>query len=353
MDNFYNKLDFITIAEIAKITGGEFDKQFSDFKITNLGSLEIFDKTSIIYLDLVASLNKQLDKSAEYKEKLKNITAGACFITRDNLSLLPDSIIPVIVPNPKLAFIKLTDVFYTDNATIKKGISRFASVDDTVTFKNKDSVHIGDFAVIEQGVYIGENCYIGSGVKIKAGVQIGDNCLIKENAVISHSIIGNNVNIGEGSCIGGNGFGWYSGSFGHIWVQQLGRVVLHDNTDIGINTCIDRGTIGDTVIGKGTKIDNLVQIGHNVKIGENCIFAGMSGIAGSTTVGNWVLVGAGAGISGHLNIGNGVQISAKAGVAQDIPDGEKVGGYPSMPLKDFLKSAILIRHMVKTKKNSK
>ncbi len=349
MENFYNILKSITLKEIAELTGARIDSQYNSKIITNMGSLEQANEDSIIYLALGNAVSSALDKSAEYKEKLKNIKAGACFIEEKNINLLPAGIIPVIVNDPKLAFINLTYKFFEDKAVIKKGISDKAFIDESVKFKNRDSVHIGPFAVIEEGVKIGENCYIGSGAKIKAGVQIGDNCTIKENAVVSHAILGNNVNIGEQSVIGGNGFGWHSGSFGHIWVPQLGRVILEDNVDVGINSAVDRGAIGDTVIGKGTKIDNLVQIGHNVKTGQNCIFAGMCGVAGSTTIGNWVLVGAGAGISGHLTIGDGVEIGARGGVIQNLPAGSKVSGYPAMPVTDFLKQTALLRRMLKKK----
>ena len=349
MERFYNVTKFITLGEVAKITGAKIDEKFFDKKITNLGSLEKSDSESMIFLFFGNAVSAALDKSAEYKEKLKHITACACFVNEKDLEFLPAGIIPAITDDPKLAFINLTYKFYEDKSVKKSGISEMAFVAPSVKFKNRDSVHIGPFAVLEDGVEIGENCYIGSGAKIKTGVILGDNCTIKENAVVSHAILGNNVNIGEQSVIGGNGFGWHSGAFGHIWVPQLGRVILEDNVDVGINSAIDRGAIGDTVIGSGTKIDNLVQIGHNVKTGKNCIFAGMCGVAGSTTIGNWVLVGAGAGISGHLTIGDGVEIGARGGVIQNLPAGAKVSGYPAMPIGDFLKQTALLRRMLKKK----
>ena len=349
MDKFYDVIEKMKLKDIAILTNGKVDEKYNDFEIKNLGSLENANRESIIYLSLGNAVSSALDKTAEYKEKLSHIQAGACFIRQEDIHFLPTGIIPVVVEDPKLAFIQLTKVFYQDKNVKYEGISPNAFVAEDVEFKDKSSVHIGHFAVIESGVSIGKNCYIGSGAKIKTGVQIGDNCIIKENAVISHTIMGNNVNIGEGSVIGGNGFGWHSGSFGHIWVPQLGKVILEDDVDIGINTSIDRGAIGDTIIGKGTKIDNLIQIGHNVKTGQNCIFAGMCGVAGSANIGNWVLGGAGAGISGHINIGDGVQIGARGGVIQDLKAGEKVSGYPAMPVSDFLKQAALLRRMVKKK----
>ncbi len=349
MERFYHITKSITLGEIAKLTDAKIDEKYNNFEITNLGSLENANEKSIIYFSLGNTVSNALDKSSEYKEKLKKVSAGACFITDENKNLLPSSIIPVVVNDPKLAFIILTYKFFEDKSIIKKGISTDSFIDSSVIFKNKDTVHIGHFVVIEENVEIGENCYIGSGAKIKTGVKIGNNCVIKENAVISHAILGDNVKIGEGSCIGGDGFGWHSGSFGHMWVPQLGRVILEDNVEIGINTSIDRGALDDTIIGKGTKIDNLIQIGHNCKIGKNCILAAMSGVAGSTILEDWVLLGAAAGISGHLKIGAGSQIGAGAGVIQSLPAKSIVSGYPAQPVSDFLKQTALLRRMLRKK----
>jgi UDP-3-O-[3-hydroxymyristoyl] glucosamine N-acyltransferase len=249
-----------------------------------------------------------------------------------------------------MAFIRLTLRFYRDRALEFGGVSSKASIHESVKFKDRASTHVGDFAVMEAGVEIGARCYVGAGAKIKAGVSMGDDCVVKENAVISHAALGNRVGVGECSVIGGSGFGWHSGAQGHTWMPQLGRVVLEDDVDVGANSCIDRGALDDTVIGAGTKIDNLVQIAHNVRTGKHCIFAGTCGVAGSTTFGDFVLVGAGAGISGHLNIGSGVQIGARGGVIQDLPPGANVDGYPAMPVRDFLKQTVLLRRMVKGKK---
>ncbi len=348
---FFDIQTSMALGQIAMLVGGKLaDESKKDLAITNLGSLENSNEGSIIYLALGNATSALLDKSGEYKEKLKSIKAGACLIREENADLLPSSIVAVVVDDPKASFIKLTGIFYKDKALQMKGISSQAYIDDSVQFVDRESVHIGPFAVIEEGVEIGKGCYIASGAKIKAGVKMGDNCVIKENAVISHTVMGNNVKIGEGSCIGGDGFGWHSGSFGHIWVPQLGRVILEDNVEVGINSSIDRGAIDDTVIGSGTKIDNIIQIGHNCKIGKNCILAAMSGVAGSTILEDWVLVGAAAGVSGHLRIGAGSQIGAGAGVIQNLPPKSVVSGYPAQPVADFLKQAAILRRMVKKKK---
>lgn len=350
-NNFFNVVETISLGEIANLVGASLsDPALAVEKIDNLGSLEKSNENSIIYLTLSNSVSKLLNKSAEYKEKLQHIKAKACFITQNNVELLPKSIIPLVVDDPKLAFIKLTNFFYKDKSLDFIGIADDAFIDSSVVFKNKETVSVGHFSVIEKDVNIGLNCYIGNGVKIKAGVVIGDNCIIKDNAVISHTIMGNNVKIAEGASIGGDGFGWHSGSFGHVWVPQIGRVILEDDVDVGVNSCIDRGTIDDTIIGKGSKIDNLIQIGHNVKTGKYCIFAGMCGVAGSTIIGDGVLVGAGAGISGHLHIGDYSQIGAGSGVIQDLPPKSVVSGYPALPVHDFLKQTALMRRLIKKRK---
>ncbi len=349
MEQFYELLSSLSLKEIAGLTNSEIDKKFEDINITNLASLETTNNESLIYFAPTNSISDNLDKSFEYKEKLKSIKAAACFISKANSEILEGQIIPIITEDPKLAFIKLTNIFYDDKALVKKGISKTAAISEHANFKDKASVHIGDFVVIEDDVTIGTNCYIGSGAKIKTGVAIGDNCTIRENAVIEHSILGTNVYIGENSVIGSNGFGWHNSKEGLIWVPQLGRVIMENNTYVGTNTSIDRGTNDDTVIGEGTKIDNLIQVGHNVKTGKYCILAGKCGIAGSTTLEDFVLVGAGAGISGHLTIGKGVQIGAGAGVTQNLKAGEVVSGYPAQPVKDFLKQTAFLRQMVKKK----
>lgn len=349
MEKFYNILKSITLKEVVTITGDSIDEKYNEVVVTNMGTLEVFNENSIIYF-AAGKVSKQLDKFYEYKEKLKTVKVKACFINKENLELLPENIIPIISEDPKLSFIKLSHKFYEDKSLIKTGISKFATIKEDVVFKDKNSVHIGDFAVIESGVEIGANCYIASGVKIKAGVKIGDNCVIKENAVINHSQIGNFVSIGENSTIGGSSFGWHPSKTGHVSVPQLGSVILQDFVDIGANTLIDRGALDNTVIGEGSKIGNACQIAHNVKIGKHCIFAGKNGIAGSTTVGDFVLTGAGAEISGHLKIGDFVQIGAGSGVLQNIDANTKVAGYPAIKLHDFLKQSVMLKKMLNSKK---
>ncbi len=263
---------------------------------------------------------------------------------------MPNGIPVLISKNPRGDFIKLQKYFYQDNAYSARGIMDTARIDSSVKFADKESVFVGYGAVIEAGVEIGKNCYIGHNAVIKHGCAIGNNCRVMEGATVSHCVMGNDVSIGEGSVIGSTGFGWNSGASGHQRVPQIGRVIIEDFVEIDCNSCIDRGAIGDTVIGAGTKIDNLVQIGHNNKIGKNCIFAGMSGMAGSNQIGNFVLIGAQAGLSGFLKIGDFVQVAAQSGLMKNVDAGAKVMGSPAIDAKTYLKQHVFLKNAVTKKK---
>ncbi|UDF29488.1 UNVERIFIED_ORG: UDP-3-O-(3-hydroxymyristoyl)glucosamine N-acyltransferase [Roseateles sp. XES5] len=199
-------------------------------------------------------------------------------------------------------------------------------------------VIVEPMAVVGKGAEIGEGTHIGPGAVIGAGVRIGRNCTIAAGATIQCALIGNNVIIHPGARIGQDGFGYAPGlKPGMIKIVQIGRVIIQDDVEIGANTTIDRGTMDDTVIGEGTKIDNQVQVGHNVRIGRHCGIVSKVGIAGSTRIGDGVMIGGASGINGHITIGDGVQIAAMSGVIADIPAGEKYGGIPARPMRDFLR----------------
>jgi UDP-3-O-[3-hydroxymyristoyl] glucosamine N-acyltransferase len=299
-------------------------KVAGDKLIKGISTLEGASPDDATFLDFNVAA-KGLDHSAALKEKLKLCKAGACFVREDAAELLPSHIIPVIVADPKMAYINAVEYFYKD----KSEEPQTTDVHPSAT--------------------IGEGTKIFRGAIIKAGVVLGKNCIVRENAVVMHTIAGDNVEIGESAVVGSAGFGWHSGAFGHKRMPQLGRVVLGDFVSIGANSCVDRGAGMDTEVGAGTKIDNLVQIAHNCKVGKNCIFAGLSGVAGSVIIEDWVLVGAQAGISGHIRIGAGSQISAQSGVMQNLEPKSIVGGTPSQPARDWMKTTAMLRRMIKNK----
>lgn len=219
--------------------------------------------------------------------------------------------------------------------TGETGISPAAHIADTAM--------IEDGAIVEAGAVIGPGAEIGSGTVIAPNaviaeqVRIGRNCAIGAGVTIRAALIGNHVIIHEGARIGQDGFGFVPGRQGLEKVPQIGRVIIQDHVEIGANTTVDRGALSDTVIGEGAKIDNLVQVAHNVRIGRHTVIAGLTGIAGSCTLGDGVMVGGGAGFVDHVNVGDGAQIAAGSGILHDVPPGERWGGKPGKPLGIFLR----------------
>ena len=192
--------------------------------------------------------------------------------------------------------------------------------------------------MIGKNVQIGNNTFIGSNSIIESNVKIGENCVIGSFVIIKFSIIFNNAHIKDGSVVGSKGFGFIPIKQKNLRTPQIGKVIMEENSEVGSNCTIDRGSVTDTVIGKNTFLDNQVHIAHNVKIGSNCMIAGQVGFAGSSTIGNNVSIGGQAGISGHLTIGNNVKIGGGSGVVKDIEDNQIVMGYPAVPFKEFIKN---------------
>lgn len=205
------------------------------------------------------------------------------------------------------------------------------------------STSVGAGAEIGAGARIGPHCRIGR------GVVIGEGARIESGVSVTHAILGRNVHILAGARVGQAGFGFAESENGPMRVPQLGRVIIEDDVEIGANTTIDRGMLGDTVLGAGTKIDNLVHIGHNTRVGRYCVIAAQSGIAGSCVVGDGVMMGGQVGVSDHLHIGDGAQLGARAGVMRDVPAGEKWSGYPARKVKRWLRETAVLAKLARKK----
>lgn len=246
-----------------------------------------------------------------------------------------------VVDNPKLAFAMVADgLHFSLDDNVETGSQKL----QTVAGAHPTAI-IAASAQMGEGVKIGPNAYIGEGVVLGAGVTIGP------NVSVTHAIIGEGVVILAGARIGQAGFGFASDAHGKITrIPQLGRVFLGNGVEVGANTTIDRGALSDTRIGDDTKIDNLVQIGHNVVIGRNCIIAAQAGISGSCVIGDGVLVGGQVGFADHLQIGSGAQIAARAGLMRDVPSGEKWGGIPARPVRQWLREMAALEKLGRRKK---
>jgi UDP-3-O-[3-hydroxymyristoyl] glucosamine N-acyltransferase len=202
-----------------------------------------------------------------------------------------------------------------------------------------EGCHIGAYAVIGDDVQVGDRCVIGPGVVVEAEVRIGDDVRLDPRVVIhAGTILGDRVHCKSGAMIGGPGFGFLSSAAGHQRIPQVGGCILGDDVEIGANSCVDRGSLDDTVIGKGTKIDNLVHVAHNVRIGEHCLMMAGVGISGSTRIGDRVVLAGQVGVVGHIEIGDDARVGAQAGVISSVPAGATVSGFPARPHRAFMRA---------------
>jgi UDP-3-O-[3-hydroxymyristoyl] glucosamine N-acyltransferase len=254
--------------------------------------------------------------------------------------------VPLVSREPYRAFARSLELFFPD-ALHTKVCGGAKAIDETA--------RIEDGAIIETGAVIGPEAQIGRGARIAAGavigyrVAIGRESYIGAGATVTHALIGNRVIIHAGVRLGQDGFGFAMGPSGHYKVRQVGRVIVQDDVEIGANTTIDRGALKDTIIGEGTKIDNLVQIAHNVVIGRHCVIAAQTGISGSTILEDFVAMGGQCGTVGHIRIGAGAQVGAQSGVASDIPRGERWGGYPAKPMISWAREVALLKRLTRRK----
>jgi UDP-3-O-[3-hydroxymyristoyl] glucosamine N-acyltransferase len=280
----------------------------------------------------------------KYLPALAATNAAAVIVHPSMQDRVPASAVAIVAADPLVAWARVAALFHP-MAPVKPGIHPSAVIADSAQID--PSVEIGALAVVGENVTIGAHGRIGAMVVIGDGVQIGRHVRIGPHASLSHALVGDRVYIYPGVRIGQDGFGFAVTPDGFFTVPQLGRVVIEDDVEIGANSTIDRGALEDTVIGAGTRIDNLVQIGHNVRIGRACVIVAQVGISGSVILEDHVVLAGQVGVAGHLRIGTGSRIGAKSGVIADVPPRSELAGAPAQPAKTFFRELATIRRWVR------
>lgn len=297
-------------------------------------------------LDHATAADLSFFDNARYLDAFRHSAAGACIVAPARAPQAPAGMALLLTDEPYKAYARIAQAFYPSPVS-PAGVHPRAVVDATARLGPGCAVAAN--AVIEAGAELGAGSVIGANTTIGSNVVIGRNCRIGANVSLSHCLIGDSVTLHPGVRIGQDGFGFAPDPKGHVKVPQLGRVIIGDRCEIGANTTIDRGAGPDTVIGAGTWIDNLVQVGHNVEMGTGCIIVAQAGISGSSKLGNFVALGGQAGLTGHLHVGDGAQVAAQAGVMGDVPAGETWAGAPAVPIREFFRQIALVKRLVSKK----
>ncbi|MBM3506309.1 MAG: UDP-3-O-(3-hydroxymyristoyl)glucosamine N-acyltransferase [Alphaproteobacteria bacterium] len=329
---FFTASGPFTAADLAERTGADLVGD-AKLRIAAVAPLEAAGPEDLTFFD-----------DPRYRDHVGLTRAGAIALRPKSRALAPHGAVLLLSDNPHRTFALAAAMLFPE-PSLEPGIAAASHITKQARIGARCAIEPG--VVVRDNAEIGEGCFLGSGASIGRGVVLGAGTRVGANASISHAVIGARVNIYPGARIGQDGFGFVPDAKGHVRVPQLGRVMIGDGCEIGANTTIDRGSGPDTVVGAGCWIDNLVHIGHNVQLGRGCIVAGLSGIAGSTVVGDFVAIGGQVGIAGHLRIGAGAQIAGGSGVIRDVGPGEKVGGYPAVPIRAWHRQTASIARLAR------
>jgi UDP-3-O-[3-hydroxymyristoyl] glucosamine N-acyltransferase len=344
--DFFPRASAVSLREIAEIASQPLpDGADAERLIASAAALETAGPDDVSYMD-----------NPKYTDALTTTAAGVLLVAKKFAPLAPHSATVFVLPQPYQVFARILARLYPTSLRPQsvfesKGVSPGSIVHPTARLE--PGVVIDPGAVVGPYAEIGAGTIIASSAVIGPHVKIGRECSIGPGASLLNTLVGNRVIIHPGVRVGQDGFGFAMGAAGHRKVPQIGRVIIQDDVEIGANTTIDRGASRDTVIGEGTKIDNLVQIGHNVVVGRHCVIVSQTGISGSTTLEDFVVLGGQVGVVGHVRLGMGAQIAASSNVNSDVPPGARWGGTPAKPVRDWFREITAVKTLASQRKLAK
>ncbi|MTI16661.1 UDP-3-O-(3-hydroxymyristoyl)glucosamine N-acyltransferase [Rhodobacteraceae bacterium RKSG542] len=334
---FFRDAAPVTVAQIAEWADAEIVRGDSEQLIHGVAPLDAGGSEMLVFID-----------NPKYVDQLETTDATACLVAKKYVDRVPEGVIPLLTKEPYKALAKVLAKLHPE-AMKPLPVTRETEVSDKAVIA--PSAVIEEGAVIEAGAVIGEHVSIGAGTHVMPNAVIGANCAIGRDSTIGagasvqHTLIGDRVILHPNVSIGQDGFGFAMGPGGHLKVPQLGRVVIQNDVEIGAGTTVDRGANRDTVIGEGTKIDNQVQIGHNVNIGRHCVIVSQVGISGSATLEDYVVIGGQSGVAGHVTIGMAAQIAAVSSVNENLKGGGRYGGTPAKPVRQWFREITAIKRL--------
>ncbi len=337
---FLTSAEAMTVASVAAFLKADWSGNDGERPIRRVAALGNATGDCLTFLD-----------NPKYAAQLAGTKGAACLVAARQRDLVPAGVVAIVVPHPHAAFVAVSRRLYPQALRPQSlfgatGISPGAMIHPTARLEAGVVVDPG--VVIGPGAEIGSGTIVAAGAVIGPGVRIGRDCAVGPHVSLVHALLGNRVIVHAGVRVGQDGFGFELGRLKHAKVPQIGRVIIQDDVEIGANSTVDRGHVLDTVIGEGTKIDNLVQIAHNVEIGRHCIIVSQVGISGSAKLGDFVMLGGQVGVNNHVTVGSGAQIAATSIVKDDVPEGARWGGRPAKPVRDWFREIAAVERLARS-----